>query len=74
MLSREATNTKFIVFGLTRTGLEPTTYRTRLIFLFNFWCFKATFSNISAISWRPVLVVEKAGVPGENHQLWASNW
>jgi hypothetical protein len=23
----------------------------------------ATFSNISAISWRPVLVVEEAGVP-----------
>jgi hypothetical protein len=25
--------------------------------------FKATFSNISAISWRPVLVVEEAGAP-----------
>ena len=32
------------------------------------------FSNISAISWRPVLVVEEAGVPGEKHQQWASNW
>jgi hypothetical protein len=29
---------------------------------------------LSAISWRPVLVVEEAGVPGENHQPWASNW
>jgi len=29
--------------------------------------FNATFSNISAISWRPVLVMEVAGVPGENH-------
>jgi hypothetical protein len=38
------------------------------IFVFN-----ATFSNISAISWRPVLVVEEAGVPGENHRPWASN-
>jgi hypothetical protein len=28
--------------------------------------FNATFSNISAISWRPVLVVEEARVPGEN--------
>jgi hypothetical protein len=27
--------------------------------------FNATFSNISAISWRPVLVMEEAGVPGE---------
>jgi hypothetical protein len=39
--------------------------------------FNATFSNISAISWRPVLVVEEPGVPGvpgENHRPWASNW
>jgi hypothetical protein len=36
--------------------------------------FKATFSNISAISWRPVLVVEEAVVPGENHRLRANNW
>jgi hypothetical protein len=28
--------------------------------------FNATFSNITAISWRPVLVVEEAGVSGEN--------
>jgi hypothetical protein len=28
---------------------------------FDFWYFNATFSNISAISWRPVLVVEEAG-------------
>jgi hypothetical protein len=32
---------------------------------FDFWCFNATFSNISAISWRPVFVVEEAG---ENHR------
>jgi hypothetical protein len=28
MLSGEATNTNFIVFGLTQSGLEPTIYRT----------------------------------------------
>jgi hypothetical protein len=39
-----------------------------------FLVFNATFSNISAISWRPVLVVEEAGVPGEYHRPWASNW
>ena len=38
---------------------------------FDFLVFDATFSNISAISWRPVLVVEEAG---ENHRPWASNW
>ena len=30
--------------------------------------FNSTFSNISATSWRPVLVVEEAGIPGENHR------
>ena len=41
---------------------------TRLWIFILFWfiVFNATFSNISAIVWRPVLVVEKAGVPGEN--------
>jgi hypothetical protein len=39
--------------------------------LIDFWCYNATFSNISAISWRPVLVVEEAG---ENHRPWESNW
>ena len=36
-----------------------------------FLMFNVTFSNISAISWWPVLVVEEAGVPGENHRPWA---
>jgi hypothetical protein len=39
-----------------------------------FMMINATFSNISAILWRPVLVVEEARVPGENHRPWASNW
>jgi hypothetical protein len=33
-----------------------------------FMVLNATFNNISAISWRPVLVGEEAGVPGENHR------
>jgi hypothetical protein len=43
-----------------------------IILILDIWCFNATFSNIPAISWRPVLVVEEAGVPGENHRPWAS--
>jgi len=31
--------------------------------------FNATFSNISAISWRPVLVVDEAGVPERTTDL-----
>jgi hypothetical protein len=30
----------------------------------NFWC----LTPLSAILWRPVLVMEEAGVPGENHR------
>jgi len=33
-----------------------------------------SLTPLSAISWRPVLVVEEAGVPGENHRPWTSNW
>jgi hypothetical protein len=36
--------------------------------LISFLVFNAIFSNISAISWRPVLMVEEAGVPGEDHE------
>ena len=42
--------------------------------LIDFLVSNATFSNISTISWRPVLVLEEAGVPRENHRLWTSNW
>jgi len=28
--------------------------------------FNATFNNISAISWRSIVLVEETGVPGEN--------
>jgi hypothetical protein len=46
----------------------------RFWFIYLIYCvFKATFSNISAIPWRPVLVVEEAGVPGENHRPSANN-
>jgi hypothetical protein len=40
-------------------------------FEFELLMLNATFSNISAIVWRPVLVVEEAG---ENHRPWVSNW
>jgi hypothetical protein len=36
--------------------------------------YNTTFSNISAISRWPVLVVEEAEVTVENHRPWTSNW
>jgi hypothetical protein len=34
----------------------------------------ATSNNISAISWRTVLLVEETGGLGENHRTIASHW
>ena len=36
--------------------------------------FYATFKNISFISWRSVLFVDEAGVPGENQRTAESHW
>ena len=55
-------------------GFDPRSGQTKDYNLFFFWCFNATYSNSSAISWLPVLMVEESGVPGENHRPWASNW
>jgi hypothetical protein len=41
---------------------------------FRLMVFNATFSNISVISWRSVLLVEETGIPRENHRLVASHW
>jgi alpha-galactosidase len=42
--------------------------------LFDCIVLNATFNNISAISWRSGLVVGEAGVLGESHRPWTSNW
>ena len=39
-----------------------------------FMVFNATFNNISAISWRQVVLVEETGVFGGNHRPVASHW
>jgi hypothetical protein len=36
--------------------------------------FNATFNSVSAMSWRSVLLVEEAEVPGENHRLAGGHW
>jgi hypothetical protein len=71
LISPAGSNT-LILFNTSRCS--STNLHVIRFFYFDIWCFNATFSNISAISWRPVLMVEEAGVPGENHRPWASNW
>jgi len=58
---------------LTRISLQTINHTGTKVDFFLFLVFNATFSNISDISWRPVLVVEEAEVPEENHRPWASN-
>ena len=36
--------------------------------------FNTTFNNISAMSWRSVLLMEETWVPGENHRSAANHW
>ena len=39
-----------------------------LAFRFGFMVLKATFNNISIISWPSVLLVAETGVAGDNHR------
>jgi hypothetical protein len=64
----QESNNKIILHPRTAPKIQS---ENRIYFFGDFLCFNATFSNISTISWRPVLVVEEVG---ENHRPWASNW
>ena len=57
-----------LVFSSSNDGALPLRIDSLIVYTFD------TFSNISAILWRPILVVEEARVQGENHRPWASNW
>jgi hypothetical protein len=53
------------------------TYSNLVLCLFNFVCFmvfNTSFNNSSVISWRTVLLLEKTGVPTENHHPVANHW
>jgi hypothetical protein len=40
------------------------------------WCLTplSAIFQLPCISWRPVLLVEETGIPGENHRTVASHW
>ena len=73
MLSGEAANTNFLVSGLTESGLEPRIYHTRgkhvnhytsdevkVGMMVRVMVFNNTVNNISAISWRSLLLVKES--------------
>jgi hypothetical protein len=76
MISGEAANTNFIVYGLTRWALKLMIYRIRgnpanrytTNTVTSALC-NTTFNNISVISWQSVLLVEETRGPGENHRV-----
>ena len=47
---------------------------TKDFYFFIFGVLMPLSAIFQLISWRPVLVVEEARVPRENHRPWASNW
>ena len=51
MLSGEATNTNFIVFGLTRPGLEPMIYRTREEHAYHYAEITLAFEDDGPLGW-----------------------
>ena len=59
--------------GICKSNYNAITTTTAPYLIDWFLVLNATFSNISAISWRPVLVGEESGVPGENHRQGQAN-
>jgi hypothetical protein len=56
--------------SIYKTTIRPRPLILILILIFGVLASQQYFSCIMATS----LVVEEAGVPGENHRPWASNW
>jgi hypothetical protein len=65
---------QYTYVGENNTGIFMFVCTKVLYEYIDFFVLNATFSNFSAISWQPVLVVHEAVVHGENHRPWASNW
>jgi hypothetical protein len=64
----------FITFDRVLPFLQPIKLTTTILPKELKWSEAWCLTPLSAISWRPVLVVEEARIPGENHRPWARNW
>jgi hypothetical protein len=60
--------------SILRARLNEDCFYIKTVALVWFMVFKATFNNISVISWQSVLLVEETRVPRENHPPVASHW
>jgi len=59
--------------NVTKSTTFSNIYYLRVWISVRVMVFNATFNNISAISWRLVLLMEETGVPGVNHRPVASH-
>ena len=71
-MSRRPHNIKQTINSCKRKS-DLSSFALSKILLVWLMMFNVTFNNISAISWRSVLLVEETGVPGENHRPVASH-
>ena len=71
-MHKNHTDIEYFKFNTYEMDIFPKILKSRkgcVQYMFRFMVFNATFNNnISAISWRLVLLVEEAGVPGEDHR------
>jgi hypothetical protein len=76
ILLRTDTRLVFCNRKLMRTDIFTLEERCLYLWLvwFSFMVLNATFSNISAMSWRSVLLVEETGGSGENHRPVTNHW
>ena len=77
MLTREETNTNFIVFGLTQSGLEPTIYRTRFEHANHYttdavnYCMQ--IGRVDCSNSFITLLTKRYNIPSLRHK-WAHKW
>ena len=65
----------FILDSVLEYSIEFPIYKmARMGLFFIFGVLTPLSAVFELYQWRPVLVVEEAGVPRENHRPWASNW
>ena len=66
--------TNIIIFARFCTNRQHWYHYLHRGFRFRFMVFNVTFNNISATSWRSVLLMEETGEAGENHRPVVRHW
>ena len=68
MAKRPRVCRSLLIYDISRLGICRLSAKKWQRYRFKFMVSNTIFNDISAISWRSVLLVEETGIPGENHQ------